>query len=70
MQSYHWPYFSCVFKDDSNSVLTQVSYPGEARVKTDLLDFVGASQKKVDDAVSDNTVGEALDDVMKSSPHV
>lgn len=47
-----------------------MSYPGEARVKADLLDFVGASQEEVDDPVSHNTVGEALDGVMKASPHV
>lgn len=51
-------------------VLTQVSYPGEARVEADLLDFVGASQEEVNDPVSYHTVGEALDDVMKPSPHV
>lgn len=55
---------------NSVTVLTQVGHPGKARVKADLLDFVCASHEEVNDPVSHNTVGEALDDVMKSSPHV
>lgn len=47
-----------------------MSYPGEARVKADLLDFVGAGQEEVNDPVSHYAVGEALDDVVKPSPHV
>lgn len=52
------------------SGLTQVSHPGEAGVKANLLDFVGACQEEIYDPVCHNTVGETLYDVMKSSPHV
>lgn len=47
-----------------------MSYPGEARVKAHLLDFVSASQEEVNDSVSHNAIGDALDDMMKPSPHV
>lgn len=54
----------------SFTTLTQVSHPCETWVKSDLLDFVCVSQEEVNDSVSHNAVGEPLDDVMKSSPHV
>lgn len=50
--------------------LTQVSHPGEARVKADLLDFVCASQEEVDDSIGHHAVGETLDDVVEAPPHV
>lgn len=50
--------------------LTQVSHPGEARVKADLLDFVGASQEEINDAVGHHAVGESLDNVVEAPPHV
>lgn len=58
------------YENNTFTVRTQVSYPGEAWVKADLLDFLGASQEEVNDSISHDTVGEALDGVMKSSPHV
>lgn len=50
--------------------LTQVGHPGESWVKADLLDFVCASHEEVNDPVSHNTVGEALDDMMEPPSHV
>lgn len=50
--------------------LTQVGHPGKSWVKADLLDFVCASHEEVNDPVSHNTVGEALDDMMESPSHV
>lgn len=52
------------------TVLTQVSHSGKAWVEADLLDFVSACQEEVNDPISHNTVGEALDDMMKSSSQV
>lgn len=47
-----------------------MSHPGQAGVKANLLDFVSARQEEINDPVRHNTVGKALDDVMKSPPHV
>lgn len=65
------PSLQCLqYESNSVTVLTQVSHPGKAWVEADLLDFVCASQEEVNDPVGHNTVGETLDDMMKSSSHV
>lgn len=43
------------------------SQPG---VEADLSHLVCPSQEKVDDAIGDHAVGEALDDMMETSSHV
>lgn len=47
-----------------------MSNPGKAGVKADLLHFISAGQEEVDDPVGHHAVREALDDVVKPSPHV
>jgi len=49
---------------------TQMTLSWQPWVKADLLDFVSACQEEVNDTVGHNTVGEVLNDVMISSPHV
>lgn len=47
-----------------------MGHSGKPRVKADLLHFVRASHEEVDDPVGHHAVGEALDDVMETPPHV